>query len=330
MSMITKTLRGCGRALAGASWLAASLAVAQGTYPTKPIQMAVSYAAGGGTDVVARVMATELGKQLGQSVVVENRVGAGGTLAVAYVAKSAPDGYSIGWFTGGPIVLAPITEASLPYNVQKDLIPVSQVQITDQVLVARPGLKASSIAELVALAKASPGSVSMGHTGIGTAQLLAAVMLERMAGIELNQIPYKGEAPMLNDIMGERVDLGLVTATSADALVKSGKVKILSSGGAKRAHLFPNTPSMAEQGYPNFDANSHMGIYVPTGTPPEIVNRLHAAVVASLRNPEVRGKLQDMGGTPVGSSPQEFAAFLKVDSERAAQMLKDTKVQAKP
>lgn len=317
------------RALAAALSLVVSLAAAQGAYPTKPVQMAVSYAAGGGTDVVARVMATELAKELGQSVVVENRVGAGGTLAVAHVAKSTPDGYSIGWFTGGPIVLAPITESSLPYNVQKDLIPVSQVQVTDQVLVARPGLKASSIAEVVALAKANPGSVSMGHTGIGTAQLLAAVMLERMASIDLNEIPYKGEAPMLNDIMGERVDLGLVTATSADPLVKSGKIKILSSGGAKRAYLFPNTPSMAEQGYPNFDANSHMGIYVPAGTPPEIVNKLYAAVAASLRNQQVRDKLQEMGGTPVGSSPQEFAAFLKVDSERAAQMLKETKVQAK-
>ena len=319
----------CRLALAAALSLVASLAAAQGAYPTKPVQMAVSYAAGGGTDVVARVMATELAKQLGQSVVVENRVGAGGTLAVAHVAKSAPDGYSIGWFTGGPIVLAPITEASLPYNVQKDLIPVSQVQVTDQVLVARPGLKANSIAELVALAKANPGSVSMGHTGIGTAQLLAAVMLERMASIDLNEIPYKGEAPMLNDIMGERVDLGLVTATSADSLVKAGKIKILSSGGAKRAYLFPNTPSMAEQGYPNFDANSHMGIYVPTGTPPEIVNKLYAAVATSLKNQQVRDKLQEMGGTPVGSSPQEFAAFLKVDSERAATMLKETKVQAK-
>ncbi|MFO1396740.1 MAG: tripartite tricarboxylate transporter substrate binding protein [Burkholderiales bacterium] len=316
-------------ALMAAGAFAASVALAQGAYPTKPIQMAVSYAAGGGTDVVARVVATELAKQLGQSVVVENRVGAGGTLAVAHVAKSAPDGYNIGWFTGGPIVLAPITETSLPYNVAKDLIPVSQVQTTDQVLVARPGLKANTIPELVALAKKSPGSVSMGHTGIGTAQLLAAVMLERMAGIELNQIPYKGEAPMLNDIMGERVDMGLVTATSADPLVKSGKVKMLSSGGAKRAYLFPNTPSMAEAGYPNFDANSHMGIYVPAGTPPEIVNKLHAAVVAALRNPEVRTKLQEMGGTPVGTSPQEFAAFLKTDSERAQQMLKNTNVQAK-
>lgn len=317
-------------ATATALALVASWALAQGSYPNKPVAMAVSYAAGGGTDVVARTMAQELAKQLGQSVIVENRVGAGGTLAVAHVAKSAPDGYSIGWFTGGPIVLAPITESALPYNVQKDLIPVSQVQVTDQVLVARPGLKANSIQELVALAKANPGKVSMGHTGIGTAQLLAAVMLERMAGIDLNEIPYKGEAPMLNDIMGERVDLGLVTATSADALVKSGKVKMLSSGGAKRAHLFPNTPSMAEQGYPNFDANSHMGIYVPTGTPREVINKLHAAVVASLKNPQVRDKLQDMGGTPVGSSPEEFAAFLKVDSDRAAQMLKDTKVQAKP
>lgn len=316
-------------AFAAAGLLVAGVALAQGTYPTKPIQMAVSYAAGGGTDVVARVVATELAKQLGQSVVVENRVGAGGTLAVAHVAKSAPDGYSIGWFTGGPIVLAPITETTLPYNVAKDLIPVSQVQTTDQVLVGRPGLKANTIPELVALAKQKPGSVSMGHTGIGTAQLLAAVMLERMAGIELNQIPYKGEAPMLNDIMGERVDMGLVTATSADPLVKSGKVKMLSSGGAKRAYLFPNTPSMAEAGYPNFDANSHMGIYVPAGTPPEIVNRLHAAVVAALKNPEVRTKLQEMGGTPAGTSPQEFAAFLKTDSERAVQMLKDTNVQAK-
>jgi len=302
-------------------------AFAQGAYPGKPIQMAVSYAAGGGTDVVARVVAAELSKHLGQNVIVENRVGAGGTLAVAHVAKSAPDGYSIGWFTGGPIVLAPITESSLPYDVARDLIPVSQVQTTDQVLVGRLGLKANTIPEVVALAKASPGMVSMGHTGIGTAQLLAAVMLERMAGIQLNQIPYKGEAPMLNDIMGERVDMGLVTATSADPLVKSGKIKMLSSGGSKRAHLFPNTPSMAEAGYPNFDANSHMGIYVPTGTPPEIVNKLYAAVAAALKNPQVREKLQSMGGTPVGSTPQEFAAFLKVDSERAVQMLKDTNVQ---
>jgi tripartite-type tricarboxylate transporter receptor subunit TctC len=313
-----------GAVLASACALAAAQA-----WPSRPIQMAVSYAAGGGTDVVARTVGAELSKVLGQQIVVENRVGAGGTLAVAYVAKAAPDGYNIGWFTGGPIVLAPITEASLPYDVGRDLVPVSMVQVTDQVLVARPGFKAGTVQELVALAKASPGQVSMSHTGIGTAQLLAAVMLENMAGIQLLKVPYKGESNMLADIMGERVDLGLVTATSADPLVKAGKIKIVSAGGPKRAYLFPNTPSMAEAGYPNFDANSHMGLYVPTGTPPEVVNRLHGAVAQVVRLPAVREKLQAMGGTPVGSSPQEFAAFLKTDRERAAQMLKATGVPAK-
>ncbi len=292
------------------------------TYPDRPIQMAVSYAVGGGTDVVARVVAAELSKQLGQSVIVENRVGAGGTLAVSYVAKSQPNGYNIGWFTGGPIILAPITEATLPYDVARDLIPVSQVQVTDQVMVGRLGMKASNIAEVLAMAKANPGAVTMGHTGIGTAQLLAALMLEKMGGVSLNKIPYKGEAPMLNDIMGERVDVGLVTATSADPLVKAGRIRILSSGGPKRSHLFPQAQSMVEAGFPLFDANSHMGIYVPTGTPPEIVRKLHQATAEAVRVPQVRERLQAMGGSPVGSSPQEFAAFLKVDRERAERMLK--------
>lgn len=311
--------------MVAATFIPAGLPVhAQGAYPQRPIQMAVSYAAGGGTDVVARTVAAELGKALGQQVVVENRVGAGGTLAVAHVAKAAPDGYNIGWFTGGPIVLAPITEDKLPYDVDRDLVPVSMVQVTDQVLVARPALKANNVQELVALAKANPGQVSFSHTGIGTAQLLAAVMLENMAGIQMLKVPYKGEANMLTDIMGDRVDLGLVTATSADALVKSGKIKMISSGGPKRASLFPNTPSMGESGYPAFDANSHMGIYVPTGTPQAVVTRLQNAVTEVLRMPAVRDKLLAMGGTPVGSSPQEFAAFLRADRERAEKMLKAT------
>lgn len=318
-SLTTVLWRRCVVALSVA--VCACAASAQ-SYPDRPIQMAVSYAVGGGTDVVARVVAAELSKQLGQSVVVENRVGAGGTLAVAHIAKSAPNGYSIGWFTGGPIILAPITEATLPYDVGRDLIPVSQVQVTDQVMVGRIGMKAANIPELLAMAKASPGSVTMGHTGIGTAQLLAALMLEKMGGISLNKIPYKGEAPMLNDIMGERVDVGLVTATSADPLVKAGKIRILSSGGPKRSHVFPQAQSMAEAGFPLFDANSHMGIYVPTGTPPEIVRKLHQATAEAVRVPQVRERLQAMGGSPVGSSPQEFAAFLKVDRERAERMLK--------
>lgn len=301
----------------------AALASAQ-NYPTKPIMMAVSYAAGGGTDVVARTLATEMAKVLGQPVVVENRVGAGGTLAVAHVAKSAPDGYSIGWFTGGPIVLAPITEKSLPYDVGRDLIPVSMVQITDQVIVGRLGMKANTVQEVVALAKASPGQVSFAHTGFGTAQLLAAVMLENMGNVEMLKVPYKGEINMLADIMGDRVDLGLVTVTSADALVKGGKIKLISSGGPKRAFLFPNVASMSEQGFPNYDANSHMGIYVPTGTPPDVVNKLNAAVAAVVRLPAVRERLQSMGGTPVGGTQAEFAAFIKLDSSRAAQMLKAT------
>ena len=333
--MNDKTLSGhrhralrCMHALVGLVLAVSAGTAASQVYPDKPIRMAVSYAAGGGTDVVARVIAAELTKTLGQSVIVENRVGAGGTLAVAYVAKSTPDGYSIGWFTGGPIVLAPILDPALPYDVGRDLIPVSQVQVTDQVLVGRPGLGASDIKELVALAKASPGKVSMAHTGPGTAQLLAALMLENMAGIELLQVGYKGEAPMLTDIMGERVDIGLVTATSADSLVKSGKVKIISSGGPTRAHLFPKALSMAEAGYPKFDANSHMGIYVPAGTPPAIVRKLHSAVAAAVQVPEVKEKLQALGGTPVGSSPQEFAVFLKADHDRAKQMLSSTNVKA--
>ena len=308
--------------------LTTCLAAAQ-TYPVKPIMMAVSFAAGGGTDVVARTVATELSKILGQQVVVENRVGAGGTLAVAHVAKSAPDGYNIGWFTGGPIVLAPITEASLPYDVGRDLIPVSLVQITDQVIVGRLGMKANNVQDVIALAKAGSEAVSFSHTGIGTAQLLAAVMLESMANVRMLKVPYKGEANMLADIMGERVDLGLVTATSADALVKGGKIKVISSGGPKRAYLFPSVASMAEQGFPNFDANSHMGIYVPTGTPAEIVAKLNAAVAAAVRLPTVRERLQSMGGTPVGGSQAEFATFLKADRDRAAQMLKVTGVPGK-
>jgi tripartite-type tricarboxylate transporter receptor subunit TctC len=318
---IQRWLRGLAVGAAAIGALCAGPAGAQG-YPSKPIEMSVPFAAGGGTDVVARLLAGEMTKMLGQQVVVVNRVGAGGTLAVAHVAKAAPDGYSIGWFTGGPVVLAPIVESNLPYDPARDIIPVSQVQVTDQVIVARPGLKAVNIPELLALAKSNPGAVTMGHTGIGTSQLLAALMLEKLGGVQLNKIPYKGEAPMLADIMGDRVDMGLVTATSAEPLLKAGKIKVLSSGGPKRSHLFPNAQSMSESGFPLFDANSHMGVYVPAGTSQDIVNRLARVVADAVRQPHVRDRLQALGGSPVGSSPQEFAAFLKADRERAERMLK--------
>lgn len=306
----------------GSLLAAIACGVSAQNYPSRPIELSVPFAAGGGTDVVARLVSAEMAKLLGEQIVVVNRVGAGGTLAVAHIAKARPDGYSVGWFTGGPVVLAPLVEATLPYNVGRDLIPVSQIQVTDQVLVARLELKANSVPELLAMAKARPGSASMGHTGPGTAQLLAAVMLERQGGVELNKIPYKGEAPMLADIMGERVDVGLVTATSAEPLLKAGKIKVISSGGPVRSHLFPNVPSMAEAGFAQFDANSHMGLYVPTGTPPEIVARLAKTAADVVAQPQVRERLRALGGNPVGSTPQAFAAFLKADRERAEQMLK--------
>lgn len=294
---------------------------AQG-YPERPIEMTVSYSAGGGTDVIARIVAKAMSDLLGQQVLVVNRPGAGGAISVMHVVRSRPDGYSIGWFTGGPIILAPITEKNLQYNVSRDLIPVSLVQTTDQVLVARPGLKANTIPELISLAKSHPGEVTMGHTGNGTAQLLAAQMLEKQGGITLNKIPYKGEANMLTDMMGGRLDMGLITASSAEPLAQTGKIKLLSSGGAVRAHLFPKTPSMAESGFPKFDANSIMGIFVPAGTPKAVVEKLAGVARQVVQMPEIREKLQSRGGQPVGSTPQEFSAYLAQSREQAEKMLK--------
>jgi tripartite-type tricarboxylate transporter receptor subunit TctC len=309
-----------------AAWLALpllpGLARAQDDWPSRPIKMVVPFAAAGATDIVARIVAEQLSKKLGQPVVVDNKAGAGGITGADFVAKAAPDGYTFGHLTGATTVNLPLLNPKLPYAA-KDLVPVSLVQVTEQILVARPGLPAGNIQQLVALAKASPGKVSFAHTGNGTANHLAGVTLETMAGIQLLTVNYKGEAPVLNDLMGGTLDTAVASMAAALPLVKAGKIKAIAGLGATRPVLMPELPTVAEGGYPQFNAgNSFMGIHAPPGTPAPILKKMSEAIRDVVRDPAVQEQLKSRGGAPMGTTPEAYAAWQKEEIDRTARAIR--------
>lgn len=297
-------------------------------WPAKPVHMIVAFAPGGAVDIVARLVAEQLSKRLKQPVIVENKPGGGGIVGADFVAKAAPDGYTFGHLSGASVVNLPLLNPRIPYAVERDFIPVSMVQVTEQILVARPDFPASNVAELVKLAKAQPGKVSFAYTGVGTANHLAGVTLESMAGIKLLKVTYKGEAPVLTDLMGAHADVAVASVAAALPLLQTGKIKAIASLGDKRPLLLPDLATVAEQGYPRFNTgNSFQGISAPRGTPPEIVASMSQAVRDVLQDPELRKQLVARGGAPMGTTPEAYAAWLAEETERSRVAIRDGAVR---
>jgi tripartite-type tricarboxylate transporter receptor subunit TctC len=301
--------------------VAATQAFAQG-YPAKPLKMIIPYPPGGGNDTLGRLFASKLSDRLGQPVVVENRPGAGTLIGTEAAAKSAPDGYTILLSSIATHALSPNLYSKVPYDPVKDFAPITLLGIAPTVLVVRNDLPAKDLAEFVAAAKAKPGGFTYASGGNGTPPHINGEVFKAVAGVDLLHVPYKGGGPALVDLMAGRVDVMLDTAASAMPHVRSGKLRALAISGPRRSAEYPDLPTFAEAGLPHYDTNAWYSVHAPAGTPPEIVRRLNAELVASLKEPDVQARFKQLSTDAVGNSPEEFAAFVRAELDKYARVIK--------
>ncbi len=297
-------------------------------YPTRPVRIVVGYPPGGATDIGARILAQQLTIALGQPVLVDNRAGAGGNIGTEYVAKSPPDGYTIGWI-GGTTTINASWDRKLGYDVLKDFSPISQVTSMAHLILVHPSLPVKSVAELIALAKASPGKLDYSTSGGGTAPHLAAEWFKTMVGVDLVHIGYKGTNPQLVDLLGGTVKIAFPTMPLMPEYIKQGKLRALAVTTSTRSPLLPDVPTMKELGYPDYVVNSWHGMAFSAGTPKEIVARLHRETVKILDMQSVREKLELAGfAVEASASPEQFSAYIEAETRKWARIIKDAKLSA--
>ena len=307
--------------------MASTLAAAQ-DFASKPITMVVGFAAGGATDTAARIIAKKLGENLGQSVLVDNRAGAGGNIAHQQVANAAPDGSIILLGSVGPLCIAPHLVAKLPYDPQRDLAPLTMGVSFPNVLVVHAGVPAKSFAEFLALAKAKPGALDYASTGVGSASHLAGEMFKQRAGVDIVHVPYKGGGPAMIDLLAGRITGYYSTPSTAGPHIESGKLRALAVTGLARLPSMPNVPTIAESGFPGFDATNWYAFVAPGKTPKAILDRWNTELVKVLNAPDVRDALNKHGLTPMPGSRDELAATIKRESVTWAKVIKDGKITA--
>jgi tripartite-type tricarboxylate transporter receptor subunit TctC len=312
-------IRGLAAAVA-ALWL--GLAAAQQAYPTKPIRFIVTFPPGGSSDLIARALAPVLSERLRQQVIVENRPGAGGNIGMEVVAKAAPDGYTMGLGAAGALSANVSLYPKMPYDPVKDFAPVSNVAFVPFFLIANPSLPANNLQELVALASAKPGELMLGYGGNGTAMHLSGELFKLMAKIQLVNVPYKGSGPAAVDTMGGQLPLAMVDVASAITQVKAGRLKALAVTTAKRISAAPDVPTFAEAGLPGYEATGWFGVVMPAGTPPNIVGRMNAELVAALKRQEIRERVIAAGAEPSPSTPEEFGALIRSEIMKWAEVVK--------
>jgi tripartite-type tricarboxylate transporter receptor subunit TctC len=316
-------------AATGASLAApAAFAQAQPAWPAaKPIRMLVNFPAGGSPDTVARAVATPLAAALGQSVVVENRAGAGGIVGADAAAKSAPDGYTILLSSGSAKAIVPLITPRMPYDPARDLIPLAAGARLELFLVTRSDLPFKTYAEFIAHAKANPGRLSYGSPGNGTSPHIAGEMLKSQAGFFSVHIPYRGSAAVLQDLLGGQIDYTFDPGI-AFSHVRSGRLRLLAVGSAKRISMFPDTPTLQELGLPGFDVGTTHGFWMPAGTPAPIVERLNREINRTLAMPAVADAIRSLGAEPTPMTPAQFGDVIRADKERYAKIVRERKITA--
>lgn len=290
------------------------------TYPARPIRMVVGYQPGGGADVAARIIARELTASLGQSVIVDNRAGAAGNIANDLVAKSAPDGYTL--LVANSTISIPSLFKKLSFDVNKDLVAVSLIAIGPSVLVAQPSLPVNSVKELIALAKEKPGQLTYGSSGIGGTSHLEMELLSAATGIKMIHVPYKGGALAVIGLMSGEINIAFAAIPSALSQIRAGKVKPLGMSLRKRHSSLPNVPTIDESGLPGYDASSWYGLFAPAGISKNILGILSKELMKTIRVQSVRDRIESDGYDPVGSSPEEFSAFLREEMPKWAKAVK--------
>lgn len=308
--------------------LSAPSASAAETFPSKPLRLVVPFTPGGTTDILARLVAQKAGEVLGQSIVVDNRPGAGGNIGAEAVARSAPDGYTLLMGTLGTQVTNQFIYARMPYDSAKDFTPVTLVANSPNVLLINSTLKAQTIGELIALAKREPGKINYASTSTGGSPHLSGELLNMMAGTSMQHVPYKGAAPAMTDLLAGQVNLMFDNLPSALAQIQAGKVKALAVTGVRRASVLPSVPTVRESGLPGYEVNSWFGLLVPAGTPPERVRQLQQAVDKVLAMPEVRQRIEQLGAEPGGEGSAAFAKEIGSDTEKWSRVIRTAGIKA--
>ena len=295
-------------------------------YPNRPLRVLVPYAAGGSTDVLARMVGQKLTTTLGQPVVIDNRPGAGTLIATEIVARAAPDGYTLLMATP-PLPVAPALFQKVPFDVERDFAAVTNIAATSNVLTVHPAVPAHTVKELVALAKSDPGKYTFGSSGIGGASHLATELFRSMAGIQLVHVPYKGGSVAVTDLLGGRLTLMFANLTTVQAHIKTGKVRALAIGTAQRSLIMPDLPTVAEAGVPGYEANNWNGVVVPAGTPRTTIERLQREIKAIVNAPDTRDKLLAAAFEPIADTPAEFARYLASERIKWGRVVKEAGVK---
>ena len=298
-------------------------------YPDKPIRLVVPYAAGGAADITARIVGQKMSQGLGVPVLVDNRGGANGNIGTDMVAKAAPDGYTVLLVASGPIVVNQALYARLPYDPLKDLLPVTELTRYQFALVVPAASPITDLPDLLRRARAAPGTLSYGSTGIGGGGHLAGEMLARLSGTELTHVPYKGSAPALADLLGGQLSFTFDTVVTAAPQIASGKLRGFAVSGPQRASSLPQLPTMAELGFTDFDVTQFQGLFVPAGTDPAIVERLRGEAVKALKSPDVVKRLVDDGGYEIiGSSPAGFSRLIHAETASYGKLIRQANIKA--
>lgn len=317
--------------LAGLSSVCALLAsfpaFADTTWPTKPVKWIVPYPPGGSTDILARLVGQKLSERLGQAVVVENKSGAGGNIGTDYVAKSAPDGYTIVMANIGPIAINPSLYKNLPYDPAKDLAPVTMLMSVPNLLVTNPQFPAKSVKDFIQYAKAQPEAVSYATPGVGTSLHLSGELFAASAGIAMTHVAYKGSAPGLTDTMAGHVPVMFDNMPSALQMVKTGKLRALAITSSQRSPLLPDVPTVAESGIPGYEIAGWFGVMAPAKTPPAIITRMNKEFSTILQMPDVRAKILEMGGIISGAGPEPFAKFVRGETEKFSKLVQTANIK---
>ena len=310
------------------TFVAASGAVCAQTFPSKPIRIIVAFPAGGGTDIVARMIAPKLGEALGTQVVIDNRAGAQGVVGTEIAARSPPDGHTLFMGTLGNLAVNTVLYGNkLTFNIERDFAPLTQVVDVWFVQMIHPSLPAKTPRELIALAKSQPGALNYYSSGAGGAPHLAAEMFNSMAGVRTTHVPYKGSAPGQVDLMAGQVQLGYDSIVQSLPFIKAGKLRALAVLGTKRTPILPEVPPMSDF-LPGFALTNWFALVIPAATPAEIRNRLHAEVVKILRSPDIKERLLGMGAEPVGSTQEQFGAFIKSETAKWGKVIRDANIKA--
>jgi tripartite-type tricarboxylate transporter receptor subunit TctC len=302
--------------LALASLSAVPAVFSQPIFPSRPLKLMIPFVPGGGTDIVGRAVAQKLGSALGQTVVVENRAGANGTIGANTVAKSPADGYNLCLLTASHSVNVTLQGQKQPYDLNKDFDPLIHLAVQPYILVVKPGLPVKSVADLIALAKARPGSLNFGSSGIGGLVHLSAELFATLANIKITHVPYKGGAEAMMDVIAGNVDFMFTSLNQSKSFIDSGQLKLLAVTSTERSPAIPNTPTMREAGVPDYEVVSWYGMAVPAGVPAPVLAKLNSAINEILKQPDMQAKMAADGSTSVGGTPAQFGKFLRAEVDK--------------